>query len=229
MAWAVTDRGTVQTLDSAADTVVPSFTPGASKLLVAWFSGIADPTAVSGHGTWSQIGSNLSWDTGDQSTLRVYACKTSGSPSASAVTFTHAGAWHRCAGVVEINEDAAGLPSAVADCFGTPGTYVAYLGGSPPIALPVTLGAFADSANLAIQIGVSNSGGTDTSFAPEATWTEVHEVGTTNQQGAFAYKAGQDTSPSMTSDNDFSYAASFAVEVKKAGGASPILFAQGIC
>lgn len=218
MAWSVTDRGTIQHSNSSADTTIPSFTPGASKLLLAWIAGYCNVTAVSGHGTWTHVGTvNQTFAAGGAANLRFYACKSSGSPSASAVTFTHAADFNRAAGCIEIDETVNGLPSAVADCFGTPVGMSAYVGSGTANSLGVTLGAFADANNLTVQVGVCDSGG-DFTFVPEAGWAAlVHEVGTAAIQGALSYKTTADTSPTMTGGS-FANAGSISVEVKMAAG-----------
>lgn len=221
MAWVVTSRGTANLVsDSTANTVISAFTPGANKLLIAWISGFCDPSAVSGHGTWVQIGSAVSWNAG---TLEVYACKTSGSPSSSTVTFTHAGDWTRTAGVIEIDEDVSGLPTAAADCFGTPATAFAAESGAYPAALTVSLGAFADADNLSFVIGSINNGA-NINWTPETNWTSIQDVGTTSVQTAVAYRGVEDTSPSIISaDNGYVPYAVFGVEVKQAAGGGSIV------
>jgi hypothetical protein len=221
MSWVVTDRGTVQVLNSAANTVVPSFTPGASKLLVAWFSGEANPTALVGHGTWQQIGSSQAWGSGATQTLRMYATKSSASPSASTLQFTHTAAWYRDGGVIEVDENTVGLHPAVAACFGTLVSMAAYTGLTPPIDIPVTLGAFADPANLTLQIATGNAGGAIT-LTQEAGYTSIHTAGVAEVQVRAAYKAAADTSPTMSTTSTSTYVSSLAVEIKMAIAANVI-------
>lgn len=223
MSWVITSRGTVQSLNSAANTVISSFTPGANKLLVVWFAGEANPTSLSGHGTWSQIGSSLAWGASAIQTLRLYACKTSGSPGASAVTLTHSAVWYRAAGCIEFDENVLGLPATVAGCFGTLVTMSTYTAASgAPFSLGVTLGAFADPNNLVLQVGAGNSGGTLT-MTEEGGYSVAHSVGTAEVQVKAAYKTTADTSPGMTATNTSTYFASMAVEVKMNTASSGVM------
>lgn len=226
MAKSLIDRGSTHLVsDSATSTTIASFTPGANKVLILWGAGTFDTiTSIVGHGTWSSISIGNSWNDGS---FFVYALKSSGSPSASTVVINHGAGWHRFAGVIEVDDDGAGFPSAIADCFGTPDFVAAYF--NDPIVLANTLGAFADAGNITLQLGTLAGGGSDFNFTAEAGWTgTVQNIGATNVQGGSAYKIGADTSPAMTADTSYKYGASLAVEIKfAAAGAYTLVADQG--
>lgn len=211
MAWVVTDRGYAEDIsNSNATTVVASFTPTADSLLLLGLTGNGTITSITGHGTWAEIGSHT-W-AGKE--IRLWGCRVGSSPSASAVTVNLTGSWTRHVFIVEVDEDSSGLPASLGDCHGTAGTYGAYM-GSGGATFSITLGSFADSGNLAFQIGTQNS--TTDGISPESGWTGVHNLGTSRRSRS-AYLASEDASPSMYSTTSWTDALSIAVEVKKSGG-----------
>lgn len=215
MAWVITARGTAEITDSTANTAISAFTPGANTLLFAWIAGYVVPSGVpTGHGTWVQVGTSLPWgDSGGGQTLRCYACKTSGSPGSSTVTFPHPGDWSRIAGVIEINENATGLPSAAADCFGTLVSTAVYTSGSLDVG--VTLGAFANASNMTLILGLAAN---TTTLTPEAGFTSRQSFGAV-RTAQLATLSSQDTTPYVTTLAVFQYHAAIGVEVKMASAA----------
>lgn len=221
MAWVVTLLSSIQVQDSSANTVLPSFTPGASKLLVVDFAGLADPAAagISGQADgngWILVGSfTQAWESAGARVFRRFACKTPAIPAAGTVTLAHAANWHRDAACFTVDETTAGLPATAAACFGIPNGSAQYTDGTSPHALTAALAAFADPANLTLISGTSNTGG-GTTFTTKAGYTLLTTVGAVDQQLAVSYIASADTAPLINSSANFAYAAALASEIKMA-------------
>lgn len=224
MAFSVTDRGDVSGGSVGSTTVIPSFTPGANRLLLCWVAvgGAGTVSGITGHGTWSQIALEAGWG-GNSNNLYLWGCITGGSPSASAVTITTPGSYGAAAaGCFEI--DGADVSSTVANAIVQSGSSNQYNS-----ARSVTLSAFASSTNATVLVTATDAYGGGDNWTVEAGWEPIinEQSGEANLCGASAWRDGADTSATISGGGYFDTAV-IAVEIAEATGGAHNLLADDV-
>lgn len=212
MAWTVTDRGT-GTVTSGTSVSTAAFTPGANKLLVCAISNAGDFSSMSGHGTWVNIASVVDYQAGGD--VHLYGVITSGTPSSSAVTVNLTSTGAASIAVIEI--DGADVSGAVGDAIGVSATANGY-NGSGTHNNGVTLAAFADSDNMTL-IMTGLRGGSGTTYSAKSGFT-LHNHTTTDYPCAISTDTIEDSSPYITSTDDFINWAGIGCEVIAASAAA---------
>jgi hypothetical protein len=190
-----------------------AFTPNASRILIAVVACVQTGVTVSGitgHGTWSRIATI----SGSGSQLEVWACKTSASPSSSAVTVSHSSS-SSLLEVFECSSSYGGATAAAA--FVQSGTFSAYVTGTPANHdISVTLGAFASGSNAAFICGFV--------IAATNSWTNQGSLTDENDYQSSPYcihlssAVGQDLSPGLTSTSDYALYLAIAFELAAVSG-----------
>jgi hypothetical protein len=179
MTIGLTTRGSINSAGDATSYATGSFTPSANVLLVAIYDSdrtSADPTTptLSGHGTWTALDSLL-WnsDITDHGKLFISALNTGASPSASTLTFDHAGVTHHGAEASIFELSGTDVANGVTQCF------VQFVhstvnsdGGSSSLAL--TLASAGNAANRPFMAFAALGAAT---MIPQTNWTVIHDVG----------------------------------------------------
>lgn len=224
MTWTVTERVAATGAAGSSSVVSSSFTPSANSVLVFTLqrSNDGSVSSISGHGTWSQVGSTVTdvLGAGSNRDAEIWACRVGASPGASTVTINRNYIFRFDYQIIELSETSGLNGTTVADVFGTPATNGASTGSSTT--LSDTLSSFAQSTNLTLVFGFNEFPHNGAYWAPSTGYTELSEwvSGSSNSNCATAYIASEDTSPSI--DWTFSYGniGMWAVEVKHAAASS---------
>lgn len=213
MAFTVTDLGEAVT-GYGTSVTLSSFTPTANRLMIACVTVYSETTidSITGHGTWELIDSGTAGAGFGRYRQNIYALKTGGSPSASAVTANYTPTGGGDTGGLRIVEiDGADISGTATQAI-IQNHYAADYVGSTPATLTGTLSAFASATNLTIIFAHELAGHTD----PESGYTEI-----AGNKIEVMYKTGEDTTPSVdynASGGGGYYPGMHSLEVKEAAG-----------
>lgn len=194
-------HGAATNLASGGTASTGSFTPSANALLLGWVSTQGGPgvasngiASISGHGTWSRLDDGTA--AGNDQLIELWACITSGAPSAATVTITNTTQTkiRRAISVIEVAgiDETAALSAIVAQV-------VERNQGTAGLTGDVTLAAFGDATLNGVAIGVCSARyQEDTVF--DSPLVEAHDVatGTELMRLATAHDVGEDTTPGFS-------------------------------
>jgi hypothetical protein len=187
-----------------------TFQPSADTLVVAYLQGTSgDPTSVtSSHGTWELIGSGQASFYGHS----VYALISGSTPPNAQLTALYSSSGAKSAYIVEYPN---AVNTSVADAIPV-SNRVTQSGdfGSAPTTLTLTLNAFGSSGNGTSIFGIPSIG--SNRLTSEAGYTDLSSGG---EYSSVFHLETEDTSPSVTSTEEFfpSHAIAFEI-VEDAGG-----------